>query len=251
VDRVTVYSAAFNRASWLKGWAESVERQEYPAKRMLVVDDHSQDETFAAAVALMEDAKQLPAPPGAERLVSGKTKGAVGLAVLRLEKNSGPSGARNFAIRTAWPDTDIFANLDSDDRYLDGYLSRMAPLLRDDMVGAVYCDYETVSPNLTVREYKEPFSRKRILEDCLLCNNSLVHKRAFEAAGVYDEQMRVAEDWDLWLRISEHFLLVHVPEALLQIHAGPHGSATTVPPGRWAADRQRAFAKLAARTGRT
>jgi glycosyltransferase involved in cell wall biosynthesis len=248
---VTVYSAAFNRAGWLPGCVASVEAQDYPHKRMMVVDDHSEDDTFGAAVKLMVNPTPLPAPEGAERFVAGQTRSGMNLAVARLDQNRGPAGARNWAIKANWAGADVFGNLDSDDRYRDGYLSKMMPLFRHAEVGAVYCDYETVSAQAVVREFKEPFSRKRLYEDCLLCNDSLVHKRAFETAGVYDDQLRVAEDWDLWLRVAEQWLIVHVPECLLSIHAGPHGSATTVPQARWQADRQRVFAKAAARTGRT
>jgi glycosyltransferase involved in cell wall biosynthesis len=250
-ESVTVYSAAFNRSGWVGGCVASVEAQDYPLKRMFVVDDHSADDTFGAVVKMMRNPTPLPTPEGAERLVAGQTPGGMNLAVARLAENRGPAGARNWAIQANWNGADVFGNLDSDDRYRPGYLSKMMPLFAHAEVGAVYCDYETVSAAVTVREFKEPFSRKRLFEDCLLCNDSLVHKRAFASAGVYDEHLRVAEDWDLWLRVAERWLILHVPECLLSIHAGPHGSATTVPPERWAADRRRVFEKAAARSGRT
>jgi glycosyltransferase involved in cell wall biosynthesis len=155
---VTVYSAAFNRAGWLPGCVASVEAQDYPHKRMMVVDDHSEDDTFGAAVKLMVNPTPLPAPEGAERFVAGQTRSGMNLAVARLDQNRGPAGARNWAIKANWAGADVFGNLDSDDRYRDGYLSKMMPLFRHAEVGAVYCDYETVSAQAVVREFKEPFS---------------------------------------------------------------------------------------------
>lgn len=247
--KVVVYTPAFNRASWIQGCIESVAAQDYKAKLHLVVDDRSTDDTFDTTVSLLTEAQQRPAPPGAERLMAGWFKGSRVL-VARLGENLGPAGARNWAIRAAAPDTDLLANLDSDDRYRPGYLSGLVEPFQHEEIGVVYCDYEVINHDsqTVVREFKEPYSRKRLLEDCLLCNNSVVRKAALEAVGGYDPQMRVAEDWDLWLRISQHYLFYHVPECLLELHAGQHGSANTVPAERWQADRQRIAQKMMGQT---
>jgi cellulose synthase/poly-beta-1,6-N-acetylglucosamine synthase-like glycosyltransferase len=245
VHRVTVFTPAHDRKDWLPDCLESVAAQAYPHKRHVVVDDRSSDGTFEFVRSVMEAPRDLPPHSGAEAMSVGTFKGTR-LAVARLEKNLGPSGARNWAMRACWDDTDVFGNLDSDDRYRDGYLDKLLAPFDHPEVGAVYCDYEVVNrqTGTLVREFKEPYSRRRLAGDCLLCNNSLVRKAALAEAGLYDEQLRVAEDWDLWLRVAEKYLLVHVPECLLELNAGPHGATAGVGPERWRADRQRVFQKL-------
>lgn len=252
---VVVYTPAFNRASWIQGCMDSVAGQDYVAKRHLVVDDCSTDGTFEKVVSLFEEQVESPPPEGANKLILGTYKGSK-IAAARLSKNLGPSGARNWAINTASPYADIYGNLDSDDRYRPGYLSRLMEAFKLPEVGVAYCDYEVINhaPQTVVREFKEPYSLKRLYEDCLLCNNSLVRKSALMAVGGYDEQLRVAEDWDLWLRISKLFLLHHVPECLLELHAGSPGqncSTETVSPQRWAEDRQRVARKMMGGMART
>jgi len=242
---VTVYTPSFNRRSWLKDCIESVASQDYAHKRHLIVDDKSTDDTFEYVCSLMKNAENRPAPEGAEKLVLGYYKNSK-LAVARLLNNSGPSEARNWAMKSSWHYTDVFGNLDSDDRYRPGYLSKLMEPFKHNEIGVVYCDYEVINHDsqTIVREFKEPFSRKRILEDCLLCNNSLIRKTVLEAVGGYDATLRVAEDWDLWLRVAQKALIYHVPECLLELHAGQHGSSVTVSPAEWAMCRRKIAEKM-------
>ncbi len=251
--RVVVYTPTFNRSAWLADCMESVASQDYQHKVHFIVDDCSTDDTFEEVSSII-GAKPQQAPDGASRFSGGSLKGSP-VWIATLKQNTGPAGARNWAARVASPHADVFGNLDSDDRYRPGYLSKMIEPFRHGEIGAVYCDYEVINHDTrtVVREFKEPFSRKRLFEDCLLCNDSLVRKTAFEQIGGYDPNLRVAEDWDLWLRLSEKNLIYHIPECLLELHAGLHGSAKTVPAEQWQRDRAIVARKAAARDikGRT
>ena len=72
-------------------------------------------------------------------------------------------------------------------------------------------DFEAQSSSTStgkiIREFKEPFSRKRLVRECIVHSGSLVSAKALEdvleETGYYDEEMRTCEDYDLWMRISE------------------------------------------------
>jgi glycosyltransferase involved in cell wall biosynthesis len=71
-------------------------------------------------------------------------------------------------------------------------------------------------------------------------HGSVVFRRdAYEAAGGYRAEFRVAQDLDLWLRLAERGAVGAVPEILYEARLG-YGSISSL-----AGDRQRAAARLA------
>ena len=71
-----------------------------------------------------------------------------------------------------------------------------------------------ISTGSVVLELRKPYTRVELEYECMISNTPLVNKIALAKAGLYDEDMRTAEDWDLWLRITENFVAVHIPEPL-------------------------------------
>jgi hypothetical protein len=150
---------------------------------------------------------------------------------------NGPSGARNRLIKLAWEPSDLFCMLDADDYYLPGKLTKSVYTILEDLesIGLVYTDATIYheNKNLSIREYREPYSRNRLEQECIVSNTPMISKKALEVAGLYDESMRTAEDWDLWLRITERFVAVHIPEALHVYRVTGSNSSNTVPPEIW------------------
>jgi len=84
-------------------------------------------------------------------------------------------------------------------------------------IGLVYTDYTCFYENgETIREYKEPFDPQRLIENNIVSTNSIVTRDILGAVGGFNEQLRVAEDYDLWLRISEKIGCYHIPESLFK-----------------------------------
>lgn len=242
---VTAVIPCHNHAHWVEDAVASVVAQDYPNKRLVVVDDGSTDTSTAAVLGLMRSVNT-PAKQEEVWAAWGLIEGVVTM-VQQLPRSHGPAFARNWGMRVAWEGTDAFAFLDSDDVYLPGKISKSIELIRAATfpVGVVYSDFDTVRPDgLRLRQYKEPYSRERLLRECIANCDSLVTREAIERCGDFDEDLRVCEDYDLWLRISEHFVLLHVPESLVDIRVGEHSSTSRVATDTWQRCHARVFQKL-------
>lgn len=242
---VTAVIPCHNHVQWVLDAIESVASQNYKNKRIVVVDDGSTDGSFERVADSLYKPRRLTDKD--VRIAVGRTPNhPVDLIIYRFETASGPSFARNHGIKAAWDGTDIFAFLDSDDMYEPGKISQSVERFMEapQLVGAVYSDYDTLSPKGTrFREYKEPYSRARLVQECIVNCDSLVNKAALGAAGLFDEELRVCEDFDLWLRISESHTLVHIPESLVTIRVGSHSATGNVQKDVWEACYKRVMQK--------
>lgn len=232
---VTVVVPLHNHQDWICDALDSVAKQDYVNKRVIVVDDGSTDISAEMVLNVLTEVKE-PMTQSQPWVCMGKYEG-MDLMLCRFNDARGPSFARNYGIKAASQGTDLYAFLDSDDIYLPSKLTKSVEQwkLAPEHVGGVYSDYETFNSQtgIRVREYKEPFSRERLVRECIVNMDSLVSKEALTRCGVFDETLRVAEDYDLWLRISEKFVLVHIPECLVSIRVGSHSSTATVSKDVW------------------
>jgi hypothetical protein len=118
----------------------------------------------------------------------------------------------------------------------------------------VYGDYDTfhVDSNRTIREFKEPYSRKRLVQECIVHSGSLVLKEALqsvlEETGFYDKTMRTCEDYDLWMRISEKYIIAHVPKSLTKVRVTGDNSSFVVNQETWRKNWLRVMEKMQSRT---
>ena len=122
-------------------------------------------------------------------------------------------------------------------------------LKKSPMIGAVYADYDTINTETgkVIREYKEPYSRNKLVMECIVHSGSLITKEAListkEETGYYDETMRTCEDYDLWMRISEKYIIGHVPLALTNVRVTGLNSSFTVDQSVWGRNWQRVVEK--------
>lgn len=138
------------------------------------------------------------------------------ITVYRNAESYGPSVARNYIIEKHINETDFFAILDADDFWLDGKLQKSIDImLKNQDVGMVYTDNYLLHNNVTKREFRESFSLMRLLEQNYIHSGSVIRADAFRKVGLYREDMRTAEDWDLWLRIAKVYHIRHIPLPLV------------------------------------
>lgn len=152
---------------------------------------------------------------------------------------NGPSFARNRGIELYSKDTHFFMVLDSDDSMMPDKVRSMVQEVLDSpnpaMVGAVYGDttiLNTETGKLT-QEYREPYSIQRLQQECIVHSNSLVSAHVFSDVGLYDESLRVAEDYDLWLRIAKKYAILHIAKPLTLVRVQPMNSTATVSKDIW------------------
>lgn len=237
---VAVIISAYNHAPFVRDAVLSASHQDYPL-RVVVVDDGSSDGTAQEVASLLDNVSRV-GDWGLQGTVEGTS---VPLHLQRLPQRRGASFARNIAMKACW-DVDIFGILDADDAWNQGRVKRCVREFADPAVGMVYSDYTTVNTQtgLLIREYKEPYSRERLLQSCVATNACFLRKSALAEVGLYDEALPVAEDWDLFLRLSEKYVIAHVPESLVMIRVTGRNTTNTVAPEVWQASWARVAEKV-------
>jgi len=143
-----------------------------------------------------------------------------GVTVLLLDghRDTGPSAARNRGLAAATGD--IIAYLDDDDTYKPDHLQIHAERYDSPNAHVVYSDAERciVSRLPDGSEHRETdlvHSREHDRDAMMIQNYipmlCLSHRRkCLERTGVFEESLTSLVDWDLFLRLSEHYDFAHV-----------------------------------------
>jgi len=250
LETVTILIANYNDEEYIDIAIESAINQDYPGKlNICIVDDGSTDESWDIISSYFDEKEGT--------ILNKRNSGRFGntnLIAIKIE-NSGPSNARNVGIEHTLEDTDIYAILDSDDEMYESKISTcIGPfVMSEGLVGVVYADYDTVhvDSGKIIREFKEPYNRKRLVRECIVHSGSLISKEALELVkedtGFYDVTMRTCEDYDLWMRISEKYLISHVPVALTKVRVTGENSSNIVAQETWQKNWMRVMEKMQAR----
>lgn len=228
--RVTVIIPCHNHADMLPNALRSVFIQDYSSVKICVVDDGSSDNP--------------------QSVLKGLDSG-IEITLIRNESPTGPSAARNIAIDKMWNDTDLFMMLDADDLYLQGKIRKSVEKFLEypEYTGIIYTDavIKNINTGTEVHEFRTHFDREELEKECIISNTPMVSKMAFDRCGGYDVDMRTCEDWDLWLRITENFMAIHIPETLHVYHVTGKNSSDVVPQEVWQENWAKISQRLAAR----
>jgi len=185
---VSVVIPAYNAAPYIGSTLESVFAQTFTDYEVLVVNDGSPD------------------TPALELALQGQQSR---IRYLKQE-NRGPSSARNTGIRAA--QGKYVAFLDSDDFWLPQHLGKqVARLQSNPSLQMVYANGLYLRGDIPVGILFDTSPQSLPIDlDCLLHERStvitssvLVLRQALMNVGMFDEQLRRVEDYDLWLRLVQ------------------------------------------------
>ena len=179
---VSVVIPSYNSTRHLTQAIGSVQAQRRPVDELIVVDDCSQD-----------DSARLAASLGARCLTTGT--------------NGGPSRARNLGVRAARGD--VIAFLDADDWWDPDHADVVVGLLEQfPEAGVAFtrirrCGVWSGESARFIPE-NEPLDVFWVaLRDNIVPQMAVAVRRdALLAVGGYEESLRYAEDYDLWLRLA-------------------------------------------------
>ncbi len=228
-NRVSIIIPCYNHEEYIGHAIDSALEQTYMPSTIVVVDDGSSDDSWKIVCDLVNE------DPGREQFVRPLDEKII-LVGIRQE-NGGPAKARNAGIQAVFGITEVFAFLDSDDFYHPTKIEKSMAIM-DSMPqpGLVYTDYFClhIKTGENIREFKQPFDIKQMAMNNIVSTNSIVSKDALAKVGGFNEQLRVCEDYDLWLRISEKFACYHIPEALFDYRVTGQGATQTISSEEWA-----------------
>ena len=229
--RVTFIIAHHNYQEYLGKAIQSALNQTYDNIHICVIDDRSEDQE-----SVMNRIHSFEQPQSFEQDEGLIIESGNKITTIYIKDHAHKQAyARNRGIEHMWDQTDIFAILDADDENYPQKIEKcIQPFLLHPMeIGAVYADtaIQNVERQTTINEYREPFDVYRLLQECIVHSGCLLSKYALNAVLenglVFDEEMPPCEDYDLWIRISEKFLIHHVSEILTFVRVHPQNSTNT------------------------
>lgn len=195
----SVVIPTFNRSQCIARALESVLQQEEEDWELIIGDDASTDDTLEIAKRMVPSVK-----------------------IARLPTNRGAAAARNaaFALATG----DFIACLDSDDAWLPSKLAKQRQFLLDHSEVAVcasgHCLHlangqrrECLGKNLAEWPRALQFS-----QSFHGASTPVIRRSAWQKVGGQDEALRVLEDWDWMLRLSQQVPLTVLEEPLAKIY---------------------------------
>jgi len=246
----------YNYEEWVVGAIKSAMNQTYPNIAITLVDSNSTDDSWqnihkAFFKGKMHE-KVLPHEYDIKKVMVQGKAGQIKLTAIKIDKKRGPSFARNVGIDFTIQDTWAYCILDADDEMAPTKVERLFKEMAQlpSLIGACYADYDVLNTQtgMMQREFKETFSRERLVQNCIVHSGSLVSAEALKAVkdknGYYDNNLMVAEDWDLWLRISTKYMILHVPEPLSIVRTSPKNTTSSVDGTVWQESWKRVADKL-------
>lgn len=205
---VSIVIPAYNSARYILQTLDSIRAQKFTDYEVILVNDGS------------DDREEL------ERIIQSHPLPVVYVS----QENKGVSAARNAGIKIARGE--FYAQLDADDQLSPDYLEVQLGIL------AANPDVVLVYPNATIiGDSSEPgleFMKispsegevnfeSLVRQQCVVMTCVTARMSAIRDAGMYDEELRSCEDFDLWLRIVKNVgrIVYHrQPLVLYRRHVG-------------------------------
>ena len=212
IGNISVVIPTYNRRETIGRSIDSVLNQTLFPSEIIVVDDGSTDGTCDYIQSNFPSIKLLHQP------------------------NKGVSAARNKGIRYA--DTNWIALLDSDDEWFPQKLEKQVMTLSQSP-DIKFCHTEEIWIRNGVRVNQMKKHQKygghifyKCLDMCRISPSSvLFHQSILDDVGYFDKDLKVCEDYDLWLRITAKFPVLYIDEPLIKKYGGHEDQLSRVKDG--------------------
>lgn len=206
---VSVIIPAFNSEKYIADAIDSILEQTYKNLEIIIVDDGSTDNTAETV----------------RRYISIQTTDHRPQTIRYIyQENKGPAAARNRGIKEA--KGEYIAFLDSDDIWLPEKLElQIRCFLDNNPLGFIYTGYYAIDESREVLGMGniKNFLKKEVFKKLFLKNvistasTVMVKKECFDVVGLFDENLAVAEDWDMWWRIIKKYDFYCLSKPLVKV----------------------------------
>jgi Glycosyl transferase family 2 len=198
---ITVLMPVRDGARWLEDAVHSILDQSFGDFEFLIIDDGSTDAT-------PEILRRLAARDGRIRILGNPGAGLVDAL------NAGLAAAR----------ADLIARMDADDIAHRERFARQYRTLSDrPALAALGTFYDVIGAERTMAFPVEPDAIRRDLmeRNCIAHPTVMFRREAVLAVGGYRAGFMPCEDYDLWLRLTDHYPIANLPEPLLRYRLHP------------------------------
>ncbi|WP_459947208.1 glycosyltransferase family 2 protein [Desulfocastanea catecholica] len=189
--QVSIVVTCYNYGQFVTKCLASIQNQTFPDFEVIVVDDGSTDNSVEQIQPFLLDDRF--------RCIT--------------QTNGGQANAKNRGIKEST--AELIAFLDADDQWASEKLERQIPLFARQETGVVYSRASHINkegrslPQPPLGKYLEPRRGKvtqyLIYDNFIPFSSAIVHRKCFDAFGMFDESLAMGIDWDLWLRISTKY----------------------------------------------
>lgn len=206
IPTFSVIIPVYNRETLLTQALVSVIEQSLPPLEIIVADDGSTDNTVQVA----------------EEMLS---RSSIDWKVLNLDHSGLAGKVRNRAVQVAKGDWIAF--LDSDDLWDKKKLSYQAnfiaenPLLRLVHTREVWQRGDRIISQKKQKHHRQGDIFEDALVKCIIGPSTTVMKRElFDELGGFDDTIEIAEDYELWLRVTSREAVGYIENPLVTKRAG-------------------------------
>jgi glycosyltransferase involved in cell wall biosynthesis len=195
---VSVIIPTHNRVELLKNAVDSVLKQSYENFEIIIVNDCSSDDTEEYLKGLVDER----------------------ISFHTIIKSKGGNHARNTGIEMARGE--FIAFLDDDDEWMPEKLEKQMKLFEDDSVGLAYTGSEVIYTFYDIKYKNIPRNRGNLFKEVLIRNcigttsSVVVRKSILEISGLFDEEIKMRQDQDLWIRVCRLCNVDVVEEPLIR-----------------------------------
>lgn len=196
---ISVIIPTYNRAATITQCVESVISQSYPVNEIIIVDDHSTDNTIKLLNKFRND-----------------------LSILSTKQQSGAQTARNIGIKAA--KSDWIAFLDSDDEWLPNKIEKQISVLKtvnNNLMTVVHgdCYIKNIGSDDTKHWKLHKIDGENVYKQLLAKSGTffpaiLTSKQALEKINYLDENTPSYHEWDTAIRLAKHCRFIHIQEPL-------------------------------------
>ena len=206
--KISVIIPTYNRILFLKRSIDSVLEQTLQPYEIIIVDDGSSDGTSAMIKTNYPNLK------------------------LIYQENKGVSAARNTGVKASSGDWVCF--LDSDDEWKKNKLSEQhIALEKDTTYSFCHSNEEWIKNGKKINQKKKHKKYggnifKQCLDMCRVSPSSvMINKNVFKDVGLFNEDLIICEDYELWLRICSHYKVLFIDEPLIIKYGGHKGQLSS------------------------
>ena len=211
--KVSIIIPVYNGEKYLKEAIDSALNQTYDNIEIIVVNDGSTDNTDNICKTYGDKIKYI------------------------VKENGGVSTALNVGIKNMTGD--YFSWLSHDDLYAGDKIEKQIKFLekigKEDVI--LYSDFNCIDENgkLFTKPYR--FDEKMLelkplyalLRGCINGITLLIPKKAFDKCGLFDENLRCTQDYDLWWKMIKHFEFIHMNELITKTRIHTEQDTNTSP----------------------